>query len=181
MTNRIMHAPRLTATLALAALLLAGCSTGGVPQPASSSPHPSTTATTATSALAALDPCTLITNQEATTVHLTLNGPHKAVIGTGRACRWTATSADVGIRNGYVIDIEIQPARGLNDYNTAGFQLQSMTYKNHKAEQFASQGACDETIIITGSSTVIVTAVAEFTNPCTLANDFATLIDPKLP
>jgi hypothetical protein len=194
-----MRAHHIVTGLAVASLLLAGCTTTGGQASATSTSHPAppattsiaptgstiatpTTTATVAGSLATLDPCTLISLDELTLLNLTKSGPVPAGSGKGRACGWEANAALVGASNTYSVRIEIEPDLAVGDYPTTGGHTAQVIFQNHKAEQFSTgDGTCRATIIVTPSSTVNVVVTAGEPRDCPFAKEFALLLDTKLP
>lgn len=178
-----MRTHRIAIGLAAFGLALAGCSTSGTPQPSPSAVGASQSPSAAEStALAQLNPCTLITAQEAATVRLTPLGAKPVAYGTGRGCQWEADANVVGASNNYILGIDIQPHKGLQDYNTSGEQITPLSFGKHSGQQaFDGAEGCFVTFTITRSSTVNVQVSADPPKSCQLASQYAQLIEPKLP
>ncbi|HEX3648532.1 MAG TPA: DUF3558 family protein, partial [Pseudonocardiaceae bacterium] len=133
-------------------------------------------------ALAALQPCDLLDNSVASQNGLTSSGP---TTGSGaRSCRWTKK---VTLNApGYVIGADIRDSQGIKDYITASYSTTNDPIGNHQAvqEKQTSGDLCDVTIGVTPSSRVDITANtsdSDIDTACSLANQFAKLIEPKLP
>jgi hypothetical protein len=147
---------------------------------ATSANTPSSTASG--SGLAAMQPCDLLSSTELSQNGLTSNGPST---GSGaRSCRWDNNAYDNGL--GYTIGADIRDSQGLKDINTVGYTLSDDPIGHHQAKQ-AQQingDGCFVSISVTTTSRVDVpasTGAADVNQSCVLANQYAKLIEPKLP
>lgn len=167
------------------AAALAGCSGGSpLPQPTATSQTttPSTTSNANSTGLAALDPCTLISDQDASSLHITKTGPRKSPNGHGKACGWAANGNVVGAANAYTVGIYTDLVMGLKNLNNNGFQVQPVTLPSHQGQQAYQDGGCDVSIGITDSSLAQVVVIGVNSSQlCALANEYAKLIEPRLP
>ncbi|HEX4702265.1 MAG TPA: DUF3558 domain-containing protein [Pseudonocardiaceae bacterium] len=173
--------------LSMAVLMgLAGCTsatpgTGVAGNPTTSSAETSTD-NTSSSGLAAIKPCDLIDGSEISQLGLTSTGP---TTGSGaRSCGWDNNAFDNGL--GYTIGADIRDHQGLKDTNTVGFSFIDDPIGHHQGKQAreTTGDACLVVIGVTPTSRVDVSAntgSADINQACTLANQFAKLIEPNLP
>ena len=178
------------ALLATALLGLAGCtnSSTGSPLPTSStedgqtvSSGPSTSTENAAVKLAAIDPCSLLTQAQ-----LDQHGLRKQSSGNvagARDCAWNRRVDENG-KGGFTVGPAIWDHQGLKDINTDGqIVTDTPTIGKHQARQAkqANGDACFVAIGVTDSSRVDVVASGDPGQGCVLANQFAKLIEPQLP
>jgi hypothetical protein len=180
---------RLATVVVLAAGLvgLAACSSPtpgtGTPVPSSQAPSSGGASTGGNgAALAAVQPCDLLDSSVQSQNGLTSSGPTS---GSGaRSCRW-AKKVSLNAP-GFVIGLDIRDSQGISDFNTDGYAMTNESIGHHQAVQGkqTSGDLCLVTIAITSNSRVDVTANTSDSNidqACTLANQYAKLIEPKLP
>jgi hypothetical protein len=179
---------RLVVLPVMAALMgLAACnnSTPGNAVTSSTGTSTSTNSPSSTasgSGLAAIQPCDLLTSTELSQNGLTSNGPST---GSGaRRCRWDNIAYDNGL--GYTIGADVRDGQGLKDFNTAGYSLNDDPIGRHQAKQAQQTNGdgCIVSIGVTTTSRVDVLAsngAADVNQSCALANQYAKLIEPKLP
>ncbi|HEX5118547.1 MAG TPA: DUF3558 family protein [Pseudonocardiaceae bacterium] len=180
---------RLATVVVLAAGLfgLAACSssTPGTGTPVQSSQPPSSSGTTTGNggaALAALQPCDLLDSSVQSQNGVISSGPKS---GSGaRSCRWTKK---VSLNApGFVIGADIRDSQGISDFTSDGYAMTNESIGHHQAVQ-AKQTSGDVCVVIIGvtpTSRVDVTANtsdSDIDAACTLANQYAKLIEPKLP
>jgi hypothetical protein len=167
----------LLAGLALA-LGVAGCSGGnpGTPVPtngvADGGGTTSKPATASSSPLASLDPCSLMSTSQAQQLHLQSLGS-RTVAGAPE-CRWQ-------IVGGYEISYGVQDHAGLSDLNPDAGTTTSVTIGSHDARQVESPISCTVRIAVSTSSSVDTVVSAAHQQDCSLAQQYATLVEPKLP
>ena len=142
---------------------------------------PATSVGDAAADLAAIDPCTLLTQAQ-----LDQFGLHKRDSGDlagARQCTW-GRAVDRNGKGGFVVGPAIWDNQGLKDINTDGqIVTDVMTVGKHQARQ-AKQingNACFVAIGVTDSSRVDVVVAGSPDESCKLANEFAKLIEPQLP
>lgn len=177
---------RLVAMVVLAVGLtgLVGCSTStpgtGTPVGSSSSAG-SSSSNPNSSALAAIQPCSVLTSSE-----ISRNGlsDQEASTGSGaRSCTWSNNSFDNGA--GYALEVDIRDSQGLKDINTDGYAITDDSVGGHRGKQAqqTSGAGCFVSIGVSPTSRVDVSAEtsADVNQACTLANQYAKLIEPKLP
>lgn len=161
--------------LATAVLSIAACSGGGsevtnTTTPATSDNAASTSAQ-ASDPLASLDPCSLLTSEQVSQLGLTPQGP-KTIAGS-RGCTWA--------NPGYVIGIHFYEGRGLDNPNDGTGENTKYSLPGHDAVQSTKSGfGCGIEIAITTSS-IVIAQISNEPNDCALAQQYATLIEPKLP
>ena len=81
-----------------------------------------------------LQPCDLLSADEASQLQLTKGGPIDE--GGARACTWQKP-VDTNGQNGYGVEIGIRDNQGLKDFNTAGYTLTDDTVGKHQGKQAA--------------------------------------------
>jgi hypothetical protein len=162
---------------------LAACTNSTSGNAVTSSTSANTPSSTASaSGLAAMQPCDLLTSTELSQNGLTSNG---SSTGSGaRSCRWDNIAYDNGL--GYTIGADVRDSQGLNDFNTDGYSLKDDPIGRHQAKQAQQTNGdgCIVTIGVTTTSRLDVTAntgAADINQSCVLANQYAKLIEPKLP
>ncbi|XVS66324.1 DUF3558 domain-containing protein [Actinosynnema sp. CA-299493] len=181
---------RISAASAVAFVMLV---TACADQSGTATPASTTTATTATydstssaaptaSALAEVNPCDLLTADEATSLGLTSPGEADRVGGT-ESCDWQQSG------NGGLV-VGIRPTSGLGDltYDTAkGQQINVGKYDAVRIEApNGAQALCDVLIAVSESSSVQVAGnlkgnSTDTAAACERATRAADLIAPKLP
>jgi hypothetical protein len=166
---------------------LAACTSGTPGNAVTSSTGTSTSANTPSSTasgsgLAAMQPCDLLTSTELSQNGLTSTGPKT---GSGaRSCGWQNIAYDNGL--GYAIGADVRDSQGLNDFNTDGYSLTDDPIGHHQAKQAQQTNGdgCIVSIGVTTTSRVDVTAntgASDINQSCVLANQYAKLIESKLP
>lgn len=132
--------------------------------------------------LAAVDPCTLLTQAQ-----LDQYGLHKRDAGTlvgARICSWAHPTDENG-KNGFNLKPAIWDQQGFKDINAEGQIVTDVpTIGRHQVRQAkqANGDACFVSISVTDSSRVdVVVASNSSDESCGLANQFAKLIEPRLP
>lgn len=172
--------------LAAALVALAGCTgeRGGRATPAepsgSASVSPPTSAPPATTSasgggLAALDPCDLLTDGERAQLQLP-NGQPDTVAGNPK-CNWNPSGDGL-------VGATIRAETGIDDLDPSNAtKVEDVTIGAHQARRLEfPEGDCSIDIAVTEKSSVTVTAVgSDLTQACALAQQAATLIEPKLP
>lgn len=168
-------------------LAAAGCSVSqavapdgqpGTPVPPSSqaSPPPSTSPPTG---LATMEACGLLTAQEASSLGVPPQGRPEEVLGL-RRCDWGGTDGggiSTGINEKFGID-------GLNFADASS--VTDLTIGRHQAKRAvegSGPGYCDITFAVGGRANVSVLALYLNDTPraCSVADQAAALIEPKLP
>ncbi|HEX4703510.1 MAG TPA: DUF3558 domain-containing protein [Pseudonocardiaceae bacterium] len=177
---------RLVVLTMVALMGLAGCASAtpgtGVAANTTTSSAEAPTDSASSSGLAAIKPCDLIDSSELSRLGLTSTGPTS---GSGaRSCGWDNNAYDNGL--GYTIGADIRDGQGLNDINTNGFALSNDPIGHHQGKQVreTTGDVCGVTIGVTATSRVDISAntgSADINQACTLANQFAKLIEPNLP
>lgn len=158
----------LTAGLALAAC--SGGGSGNTTPTASSTTSNSAPSSSADNPVAAIDPCTLLSQDEVTSLGLTSRGPETA--GKSRGCGWAKGAS-------YAIGIYADASQGLDALRAANSTTISLS--SHDAMQTPSGIDCGVDIAITKVSSVGISVESAGNNPCAIATQYATLIEPKLP
>jgi hypothetical protein len=143
------------------------CTGGGVTGNATTPPTTSVTA----NPVAAIDPCSLLSQSDMTSLGLTSTGPEKTV--KSRGCGWQKAAT-------YSIGIYADPSQGIDVLRASNSTTASL--QSHDAIQTANSGIdCLFDIAITKTSAVGISIEAGVGNACQLAQQYATLIEPKLP
>lgn len=179
---------RRTAVLpaVVAALLGLGACTSpttgsGTPAPTASTTQPGGGPTSGNSGLTSIQPCDLLSSNDASQNQLGTPTPRNE--GGARSCAWQNTTANNG--DGYVVSVDIRDSQGIKDINTDSYTVTTDNIGNHPGRQLQStqSGTCSIVIGVTNSSRVDVSINAG-TDPvhgCQLANQFARVVEPNLP
>lgn len=158
----------------IAVSAVAGCNAGAPGNPVSvpvtpSSVHPSTTLSES------IDPCTLLTSSDAQAFGLVSNG--RDTTGGARSCSWHKTGQ-------YTIGTGVFDHIGLAQLSKAGRTITDHPVGIHDGRQvFSQEGGCGVYLQITSHSVtdVVVVDAQDAQQECALADDFARLVEPKLP
>jgi Protein of unknown function (DUF3558) len=179
---------RWTFALLVAALGLSGCTTTstGSPLPTRSTTggqttsNSSTTSDDAAAKLASIDPCTLLS--QAQLGQYGLSKHDSGDLAGSRHCAW-AHLVDASGKGGYVVGAAIWDQQGITDVNADGYSITDVVTGRHQARQGEQTGGdgCFVAIGVTDSTRVDVVASGDPGQGCTLANQFAKLIEPRLP
>jgi hypothetical protein len=163
--------------LATLALAVVGCSGVGTTATGTTATASSLTAGSASSdvssPLASLDPCGLLTQDQLTQLGLTLRGPDNP--GKSHGCAWQKGPS-------YEVGIYLNPTQGIKGLNVGGSA--KVVLQSHDAIQSASNGfSCVVDIAISEKSSVNVSVASPGgeSQECSVAAQYATLIEPKLP
>jgi uncharacterized protein DUF3558 len=180
--GRLVVLPVLAAALALAACTSQTPGTG-TPVTSSTGGDTSTASTGANgSGLAAIQPCDLLDSGVVSQNGLHDNGP--STDSGARSCGWQKpTGIDTP---GYSIGVDIRDNQGVGDLATSGFAISDDPVGRHQAKlaKETNGDGCLVAISVTDSSRVDVTAntsAGDVDAACTLANQYAKLVEPKLP
>jgi hypothetical protein len=175
-----------TAVLSLVVAVLlsvAACtsSTSGTPASTANTTQPGNSSPAASSALASMQPCDLLSSNDLSQNQL--GSPTPENLGGARTCRWQNTTANNG--DGYTIGVGIRESQGINNAGTDTDTVTTDNIGSHPGRQLQStiSGSCIIAIGVTNTSRVDVTVNAG-TDPvqgCQLANQFAKLVEPNLP
>lgn len=158
-------------SLVLAAVLAAGlgaaaCSGGG-----GGGSDPTTSASSSSNnAVAAIDPCALLSPDDVTKLGLTSRGREDTAKSHG--CGWSKGAT-------YSFGIYADPTQGLDALRAANST--TLPLASHDGMQTANGIDCLVDIAITKSSSVGISIEAGGGNACGIAAQYATLIEPKLP
>jgi Protein of unknown function (DUF3558) len=172
-------------TTALFGLVACSNTTPGaaVTPPAGTATSANTPSSTASgSGLAAVQPCELLSSAEVSQNGLTSTGP---TTGSGaRSCGWDNNSYDNGL--GYTLGADIRDNQGIKDISTAGYSISDDPIGHHQAKELRTTNGdlCAVVLSVTATSRVDVSAntgAADINQSCVLANQYAKLIEPKLP
>jgi hypothetical protein len=122
-----------------------------------------------------VDPCTLLTRDEAEQVAGPLREePARAGLGTARGCEFKPQ------RMRFVVDIRTNA--GLADVRADG-EVTDSRIGRHEAKQFVgATGSCVVVMGVADSSRVDITVtVSTGDDPCSVAKPVADLVEPRLP
>jgi hypothetical protein len=123
--------------------------------------------------LASLDPCSLLTSEQVGQLGLTPQGPK--TVASARGCSWAKGPT-------YVIGIHFIEGKGLDDPNDGTGQNTKISLPDHDAVETDKGSGCGVEIAITRTSFVFVQASeGGGPNECPISQQYATLIEPKLP
>lgn len=148
------------------ALGISACS-GDVSGTATPSDAPSTTQT---NPLATLEPCGLLTQDDLTQLGITVKGPDNT--SKSRGCEWQKHGV-------YSVGIYLDGSQPIETAGTDG--TVKVTLQSHDAVQTAENGfGCGVEIAISGTASVAVN-VSAGPNDCQTAQEYAGLIESKLP
>lgn len=164
----------LQCAFVLSALVaVAGCSGGADAGSTTATSTPSTTTGEASSPSAAVNPCDLLTSDQAHQLGLTAEGPKNTA--KSRGCGWRKEAT-------YSMNIDIRDNQGIGPSDTPG--VTKVALQSHDAVQDTSSGfGCDIGIAISTSSSadVAISGAESVQQQCQIAMQYATLIEPKLP
>jgi hypothetical protein len=173
---------RLALTLpavAVVGLLAAACNSSdqGSPAPAtqaglSGSANPSTSDNGG--GTPKVNPCELLTGQELSQLGLQASEPDHVTDVV--QCAWKKSGS-------YSVSFNVYEKLGLSDLNPNGDAVTKKTVGSHDAEQYSDAAACTVALGLSKSTamTVLINGVGDQSTLCQEANDFATLVEPKLP
>jgi hypothetical protein len=178
--------PRIAlAGLAAALFAISACSgpVDGQAQPASEttansttrSPAGPTTTTRSGTTLDDIDPCTLLTPDEAEQVAGPLREkPTREDLGTARGCEFKPKSSSFAV--------DIRTNVGLSGVQAPG-EVADVKIGSHDAKQFiGTTRSCVIAMGVTASSRVdVVMTTSSDKDPCQLARKIAELVEPRLP
>jgi hypothetical protein len=159
-----------------------GTGTAANPSTGAQSSADTPTNSASSSGLAGIQPCSLLNSTEVSQNALTSKGPRS---GSGaRSCTWDNAAYDNGL--GYALGVDIRDTQGINDINTGGYALSDDPIGHHQGKQIRETNGdlCGVVIGVTATSRVDVSANtgnSDINQACVLANQFAKLIEPKLP
>jgi hypothetical protein len=143
-----------------------------------SSSRPTATTTAPGDVLASLDPCTLLSAAEATSLALPAQGRRQDIVST-LTCIWPVP--------GTSLTVTIDPTRGLADINTqTAAAVVDTTVGKHsgrRVEEISGAGYCGFDLAITANSSVSVLAIIlnKTAEACALAQRAVAVVEPKLP
>ena len=180
MNRRTTVLPFVVAALLGAAACTNSTPGSGTPTTAGST-QPGGPTSSGGSGLTSLQPCDLISPDIASQNQL--GTPTTDNAAGSRGCTWQNTTANNG--DGYVVGTDIRGSQGIKDVNTAGNTVTPDNIGNHPGRQLQSTQAtvCLIAIGVTNSSRVDITVTGgtDANQACQLANQFAKLVEPKLP
>jgi hypothetical protein len=183
MSGRLVVLP--VVVIALFGLVACSNNTPGtaVTPPAGTSTSANTPSSAASgSGLAAMQPCDLLTSTELSQNGLTSTGPET---GSGaRSCGWDNNAYANGL--GYTLGTAIRDKQGIKDINSDGYSISDDPIGHHQAKELRTTNGdlCAVVLGVTATSRVDVsvnTGAADINQSCVLANQYAKLIEPKLP
>lgn len=179
MTSRILLAGLAAA---LSTVVACGGPVDGEPQPVPrtttgtpSSATGSSSAANAPRSLEDIDPCSLLTRDEAEQISGPLReAPARRDLGTARGCNYKPERRALGI--------DIRTNAGLDDVQASG-QVGDVTIGRHRGKQFVGNtGSCVIAMGVAESSRVDVTFTGTADeDPCPSARRVAELVEPRLP
>jgi hypothetical protein len=131
--------------------------------------------------LSSIQPCGVLDSSQISQNGLT---DQEASSGSGaRSCTWSNDNFDDG--NGYALKVDIRDSQGLTDFSTAGYSVTDDPIGGHQGKQAQRTGGpgCIIAIGVSPTSRVDVTAetASDANQACMVANQYAKLIEPKLP
>lgn len=152
------------------------------PPPSSQPPAATSSAASSGSALASIQPCDLLTSGEISKNDL--SGQEESNDSGARSCTWDNDTFDDGL--GYTVGDDVRDTQGLADINADGYTVSDDPVGHHQGK-LAQQTNGDGCFVAIGVGTsarvdvVVSTSSANVQQSCDLANQFAKLIEPKLP
>ncbi|HUQ58415.1 DUF3558 family protein [Lentzea sp.] len=175
-----MRARIILTTLAAGVLVLAGAcgeTTRGDARPMTETPGTAspTPSSPATGSLSEVDPCSLLTADDAGALGATA-APKRETVGTADTCAWKPTDAN--------LSVGIRTNLGLAQTQSSGGQITDITVGDRQAKQVSGRasGGCLVVLGVTASSRVDVTVIPPPDGDgCPLALKVAGLVEPKLP
>jgi Protein of unknown function (DUF3558) len=186
----VRHTAPLIAVVAACAIALVGCSseTPGEANPGDSTdggsvPSFEETGSTETptepsedpgSGTGDLEPCELLSAQDASALGLPGQGEESDVVSS-RGCQWQTSGS-------HTVTIGLFEDAGIGDV-VSDTSPKPLTVGSHDAVEYTGGGTCGVAIAVTDSSRVDVlgTAGGDLTRACQVANQAAELVEPKLP
>jgi hypothetical protein len=171
----VTRRPSFLPLLALA--LVAGCSTAVAGTPAATTdPSSAASAPPASVVSAAIDPCSLLTGSDAQQLGLQSKGRDTA--GGGRACTWLRTGQ-------YTVGVEVFDNAGFARINTTNRTVTDHPVGSHDGRMVLATDiiTCGVALEITKTSMVEVDVSGDpdVTQTCQLADQYAKLIELRLP
>lgn len=132
--------------------------------------------------LTSVQPCDLLDSSTLSANQLTSAGSSNS--SGARSCNYHR-SVDINGNNGAAVGIDVRDSQGLKDINAAGFTVTDDNVGGHQGKQAAlnAGGGCFVAIGVGDSARVDVqvSATADTTQACQLANTLAKDVEPKLP
>lgn len=177
---------RTRITIAGFALLTAACggTVGGDAKPGTTTDTPTSTPSSSASdaPLAAVKPCDLISNTDATSLSLGSPAPRRAV--GSETCEWRGTGPDRG-----GVTVSVNPKTGAEDLNLKGDDKTPSKFGKYDgfiATPQQANGLCTAVISVSDSSSVHVIANADVANrntpkACALVKKATEFVAAKLP
>lgn len=182
MNRRTAALPLVVAALLGVAACTNSTTGSGTPAPTTNTTQPGSGGPTSGGpGLASIQPCDLISSNDASQNQLGTATPGNE--GGARSCTWENTTANNGV--GYTVGVDIRDSQGIKEVNTDGYTVTPDNIGSHPGRQLQStlSGSCFIAVEVTNSSRVDVSVNAG-TDPvrgCQLANQFAKLVEPNLP
>ncbi|WP_235039132.1 DUF3558 family protein [Kibdelosporangium aridum] len=123
-----------------------------------------------------LDPCTLLSADEASAFGAAAGTRKDGLSDAVRGCRWTASGQ-------YSIQVDLFDENGINDVEATGEKKPVPTVGKHQAIQFLYGPSCTISLAINETSRVDVAVASgnDTTKACGIAMQVAQKVEPKLP
>ncbi|HJP78545.1 MAG TPA: DUF3558 family protein [Pseudonocardiaceae bacterium] len=173
MTNTVsIRRSLILPMLLVVGLGIVACSGGetGTAIPSSSSTTPTSAPQSSNNPVAAIDPCTLLSQDDLTNLGLTSTGPEHTA--KSRGCGWQKGPT-------YSLGIYADASQGIDELRDGSSTTAPL--QSHDAIKTPSNVDCSIDIAITKSSSVSVSIAMTNGDECGIAMQYATLIEPKLP
>ncbi|MGQ0778275.1 MAG: DUF3558 family protein [Pseudonocardiales bacterium] len=176
MSLRTCLAPLVVILAAAACSVPAGIPAG---EPGTSVPqHPSQTSPASPNGMAAIEACDLLTAQEAGSLGVPPQGQANEILGL-RSCDWTTPEG--------VVSTTIDEELGTDDLVLSdASSITGVTIGRHQAKravEISGPGYCDVFFAVGDSANVSVSALylGDTSRACSVADQAAALVEPKLP
>jgi len=153
--------------VAVGALLIAGCAdaVAGTPTVAATTSAPAVSAS--------INPCALLTSSDIQHLGVASRGPD--ALGGSRGCSWLKTGQ-------YNVGFSVWDHLGIDQMNSGGNPITNHRVGSHDGRQFeGADGGCFVAMAITSTSSIDVSVGGDPSVECQLADQFALLIEPRLP
>jgi predicted small secreted protein len=132
--------------------------------------------------LASVQPCSLVSSSALSQYQLTPSGTSNA--DGARSCDYHRP-VDINGQNGAAVGIDVRDSQGLKDIAATGYTVTDDNIGSHqgKQAQLNAGGGCFVAIGVGDSARVDVqvSATANTTQACQLANALAKVVEPRLP
>jgi Protein of unknown function (DUF3558) len=159
----------------MVAAVAAGCATAVAGTPvATTDAATSGTEQPSSTVSASIDPCALLTGADIQRLGLVSRGPDR--LGPSRGCSWNKPGQ-------YAVTIGVYDHDGFGDISTIGHVISNHPVGTHDGRQVLDDdGGCGIALAITALSLVVVAVSnVDETQECPLADQYAVLIEPRLP